>query len=74
MTRPIRTAGNEFVDGGGDAVRLRDVGLGGWLNMETFITGYAANESLIRATVRRALGGGRYEAFFERLLATLKRG
>ncbi|MEO3875797.1 cellulase family glycosylhydrolase [Nonomuraea sp. B12E4] len=42
--------------------------MGGWLNMENFITGYSGNESLMRSTVRAVLGDDRYELFFERLL------
>jgi endoglucanase len=64
----LRTRGSEFTDGDGQPVRLRGVGLGGWLNMENFITGYAANESLMRAAVRQVLGQDAYELFFERLL------
>jgi hypothetical protein len=37
--------------------------------MENFITGYAANESLMRSGVREVLGQERYTLFFERLLA-----
>ena len=64
----LRTEGNRFVDGDGVTVRLRGVGLGGWMNMENFITGYAANESLMRSAVRDVLGNDRYELFFDRLL------
>ena len=53
MTAPapgfLRTSGRRLLDGTGTPVRLRGVGLGGWLNMENFITGYAANESLMRS-------------------------
>jgi endoglucanase len=66
----IRTRGDSLVDGDGNPVRLRGVGLGGWMNMENFITGYSANESLMRATVRDVLGDEKYELFFERLLAS----
>ncbi|WP_212913349.1 glycoside hydrolase family 5 protein [Streptomyces sp. TS71-3] len=64
----LRTEGARFVDGSGATVRLRGTAVGGWLNMENFITGYAANEALMRSTVRAVLGDQRYEAFFERLL------
>jgi endoglucanase len=64
----LRTAGTDFVDGTGSAVRLRGVGLGGWMNMENFITGYSANESMMRAAVRDVLGERQYELFFDRLL------
>jgi aryl-phospho-beta-D-glucosidase BglC (GH1 family) len=44
--------------------------LGGWLNMENFITGYAANETLMRREVGRVLGEERAGRFFERLLTS----
>jgi endoglucanase len=68
-TARLRTRGTDIVDQQGRAVRLRGVGLGGWLNMENFITGYSANEALMRSTVRRTLGDDKYELFFERLLS-----
>jgi len=33
----------------GRSIVLRGVGLGGWMNMENFITGYPATETLQRA-------------------------
>ena len=65
----LQTRGSDIVDGDGDAIRLKGVNIGGWLNMENFITGYAANESMMRAAVRKVLGDDRYELFFERLLS-----
>lgn len=67
-TALLRTAGRRFVDQEGATVRLRGVAVGGWLNMENFITGYSANESMMRSAVREVLGDERYELFFERLL------
>ena len=43
-TAPLRVRGNRIVDGEGNPVVLRGFGLGGWMNMENFITGYPANE------------------------------
>jgi endoglucanase len=63
-----QTSGRQFIGSDGNPVRLRGAGVGGWLNMENFITGYSGNESLMRATVRAVLGDDRYELFFERLL------
>jgi endoglucanase len=60
--------GVRFLDGFGKEVRLRGVCIGGWLKMENFITGYAGNQSLMRARVRSVLGDELYEFFFERLL------
>jgi aryl-phospho-beta-D-glucosidase BglC (GH1 family) len=65
---PLRTKGDEFVDASGAAVRLRGVCVGGWLNMENFVSGYAANESLMRADVRAAIGDDRAEQFFDNFL------
>jgi endoglucanase len=67
-TALLRTSGSRFTDQTGTEVRLRGAAIGGWLNMENFITGYSANESLMRAAVRAVLGEERYELFFERLL------
>jgi endoglucanase len=36
---PLRVDGEAIVDGEGNRVVLRGVGLGGWMNMENFITG-----------------------------------
>ncbi|MGI3779757.1 MAG: glycoside hydrolase family 5 protein, partial [Janthinobacterium lividum] len=64
----IRTSGSSFVGPDGQPLLLRGVCLGGWLNMENFITGYSANESLMRAEVAKVIGSDRADAFFERLL------
>jgi endoglucanase len=66
--RVITTSGSSFIGPDGEPLILRGVCLGGWLNMENFITGYAANESLMRAEVGKVLGEDRAAAFFERLL------
>ncbi|MGN9782502.1 glycoside hydrolase family 5 protein [Nonomuraea sp. ZG12] len=55
---------------GDQPVRLRGVGLGGWMNLENFITGHPANESAMRAAVREVLGEERAALFFDRLLAS----
>lgn len=60
--------GSRFVDPAGHQVRLRGVCIGGWLNMENFITGYSGNESLMRSAVRHAIGDDRADRFYERLL------
>ncbi|MDQ1513273.1 MAG: endoglucanase [Microbacteriaceae bacterium] len=67
-TGVISTSGTHFLDPAGEEILLRGVCLGGWLNMENFITGYSANESLMRREVGRVLGADRSDAFFERLL------
>jgi endoglucanase len=68
QTGPLRTEGSQIVDHRGEAIRLKGVNIGGWLNMENFITGYAANESMMRAAVRDVLGADLADLFFDRLL------
>lgn len=65
---PIRTRGDKFVAADGAEVRMRGLCIGGWLNMENFITGYAGNEALMRSRVAAAIGDDRADEFFERLL------
>jgi aryl-phospho-beta-D-glucosidase BglC (GH1 family) len=64
----LRVQGDAVVDADGARVLLRGVGLGGWMNMENFITGYPANESAMRAAVAEVIGTEPAERFFERLL------
>ena len=66
----VHTEGTNIIGIDGEPVRLRGVCLGGWLNMENFITGFSANESLMRSGVRQVLGQKRYELFFENLLSS----
>jgi endoglucanase len=61
----ISAAGPRLVDEAGNEVTLAGFGLGGWMNMEDFITGYAGNEEAMRRGLYRAMGGAAYDAFFE---------
>ncbi|MEO3819096.1 cellulase family glycosylhydrolase [Plantactinospora sp. B24E8] len=64
----IRVEGDRLVDGTGRTVTLHGVGLGGWLNMENFITGYPGTESQQRRALYAALGAEAYRRFFDRFL------
>lgn len=64
----LKTSGTGLATRDGTPVRLRGAGLGGWMNMENFITGYPGNEDAMRSAVRDVLGERRYELFFDRLL------
>jgi endoglucanase len=64
----LRVQGDAVVDADGARVQLRGVGLGGWMNMENFITGYPANETAMREAVAAVLGAERAQRFFDRLL------
>jgi aryl-phospho-beta-D-glucosidase BglC (GH1 family) len=68
MTGPLRVDGTRLVDSSGTPVLLRGIGLGGWMNMENFITGYPATESQQRRALRKVLGPAAYEAFFDTFL------
>jgi endoglucanase len=67
MTGILRVDGTRIV-ADGVPIRLRGFGLGGWMNMENFITGYAGAESQQRRALRRVLGDEGYERFFARFL------
>jgi endoglucanase len=67
-TNFLAVQGNQVVNGEGRPVVLRGFGLGGWMNMENFITGYPANEEAQREAVREVLGQEKYELFFDRFL------
>jgi len=58
----------QIQNGTRQAVSLHGVGLGGWMNMENFITGFPANENAFRQVVYRALGKEKADFFFERYL------
>ncbi|WP_327109312.1 glycoside hydrolase family 5 protein [Nonomuraea glycinis] len=66
----LHVSGTRLRRADGQSVRLRGVGLGGWMNLENFITGHPANESSMRAAVREALGEERAALFFDRLLTS----
>lgn len=64
----IRVNGADLVDESGSVVRLAGVGLGGWMNMENFITGYPGNEENIRRVLLDRMGRESYDAFFDEFL------
>lgn len=69
MTLPwLRVDGTRIVDEHGAAVVLHGVGLGGWLNMENFITGYPGAEQQVRAALRKVLGEEVCARFFDGFL------
>lgn len=64
----LRTSGPRLVTRDGTSVVLRGVGLGGWMNMENFITGYPATESQQRRALRSVLGEDGARHLLDRLL------
>jgi aryl-phospho-beta-D-glucosidase BglC (GH1 family) len=59
---------NQIQNPAGQVVTLHGVGLGGWMNMENFITGFPANEDAFRKVVYRALGNEKADFLFDRYL------
>ena len=59
---------NKIKNQAGEEVSLHGVGLGGWMNMENFITGFPANENAFRQVVYRALGKEKADYLFDRYL------
>ncbi len=53
---------------GGQPVYLRGVNIGGWLNMEHFLTGYSGAETNLRRTLADVLGVEKAAFFFDRFL------
>jgi len=64
----LKVHGNQIKNQAGDVVTLHGIGLGGWMNMENFITGFPANEKAFRQVVYRALGTEKADHFFDRYL------
>ncbi|RDW87680.1 hypothetical protein BP5796_03374 [Coleophoma crateriformis] len=62
----LKVQGDEVVDQNGDVVILRGTGIGGWMNMENFITGYSGHEKQHRAAMLKVLGKEKYDFFFDR--------
>ncbi|RZS79006.1 aryl-phospho-beta-D-glucosidase BglC (GH1 family) [Motilibacter rhizosphaerae] len=67
-SKALHVEGTRLVDGTGATVVLRGFGLGGFLNMENFITGFPGTESQQRRALRRAMGEEAYTRFFDVLL------
>lgn len=64
----LSVQGDRIVDGSGTVVSLRGYNIGGWMNMENFLTGYPGTESGHRRVLRQVLGQELYDAFFDRFM------
>jgi endoglucanase len=64
----LKVSGDQILNAAAQPVTLRGFGLGGWMNMENFITGYPGNEQAQREAIRKVLGDELYELFFDRFL------
>ncbi|KAH8105387.1 glycoside hydrolase [Cristinia sonorae] len=64
----LKVSGTKIVDKDGKEVILRGAGLGGWMNMENFISGYPGCEFQIRAALADVVGKEKSEFFFDKFL------
>ncbi|KAI3528269.1 glucan 1,3-beta-glucosidase [Colletotrichum filicis] len=64
----LRVKGTKIVDENDNEVILKGAGLGGMLNMENFITGYAGHEHEHRVALEEVLGKEKADFFFNRLI------
>ncbi|KAG2002611.1 exo-beta-1,3-glucanase [Coprinopsis cinerea AmutBmut pab1-1] len=64
----LKISGTKIVNEQGEEVILRGAGLGGWMNMENFITGYPGCEFHIREALAETIGKEKSEFFFDRFL------
>ncbi|PPQ71278.1 hypothetical protein CVT25_001420 [Psilocybe cyanescens] len=64
----LKVSGTKIVDEQGNEVILRGAGLGGWMNMENFITGFPGCEFQIREALAETIGEEKSEFFFDKFL------
>ncbi|KAA1470951.1 glycoside hydrolase family 5 protein [Dentipellis sp. KUC8613] len=64
----LKVSGRKLVDERGEEVVLRGAGLGGWMTMENFITGFPGCEYQIREALAEVLGEEKAEFFFDQFL------
>lgn len=64
----LKVNGNKIHNASGDEIRLRGFCLGGWLNMENFMSGYPGAESDFRWAITEVLGKETGQYFFDRYL------
>ncbi|OZJ03973.1 hypothetical protein BZG36_03257, partial [Bifiguratus adelaidae] len=66
QTGMLKTQGMRIIDSiTGQPVILRGVGLGGWMNMENFISGFVGREFQMRESLLQVLGQEKYDFFFD---------
>jgi aryl-phospho-beta-D-glucosidase BglC (GH1 family) len=65
---PLKVSGDAIVNTAGERIVLKGTALGGYLNMENFITGYAGHEHEHRSQLAHVLGKKKADFFFDRFL------
>jgi len=66
MSTFLKVDGTKIVDGDGKEVILRGAGLGGWMTMENFISGFPGCEFQIREALAEVLGKEKSDFFFDK--------
>ncbi|KAI0310595.1 glycoside hydrolase [Amylostereum chailletii] len=64
----LKISGTKIVNDKDEEVILRGAGLGGWMNMENFISGYPGCEFQIRDQLAETIGAEKSEFFFDKFL------
>ena len=64
----LKVDGENIIGDDGQPVILRGAALGGWMNMENFITGYPGHESQHRASMLKVLGKEKCDHYFDKFL------
>ncbi|KDQ58101.1 glycoside hydrolase family 5 protein [Jaapia argillacea MUCL 33604] len=64
----LKVSGDKIVDEEGKEVVLRGAGLGGWMTMENFISGFPGCEFQVRDALAEVLGPQKSEFFFDKFL------
>ncbi|KAK0201036.1 glycoside hydrolase family 5 protein [Desarmillaria ectypa] len=64
----LKVSGTKIVDEEGKEIILRGAGLGGWMNMENFISGYPGCEFQIREALADTIGQEKSDFFFDKFL------
>jgi aryl-phospho-beta-D-glucosidase BglC (GH1 family) len=64
----LRVSGTKIVDSNDQEVILRGAGLGGWMNMENFISGYPGCEFQIREALTQTIGAEKADFYFDKFL------
>ncbi|KAG6833299.1 Endo-1,4-beta-xylanase 5 [Tephrocybe sp. NHM501043] len=64
----LHVEGTKIVDEEGREVVLRGAGLGGWMMMENFISGFPGCEFQIREALTEVLGNAKADFFFDKFL------
>ncbi|KAK5138595.1 hypothetical protein LTR08_000183 [Meristemomyces frigidus] len=62
----LKVKGDKVIGDDGKPIVLRGSALGGWLNMENFITGYPGSESSHHASFIKVLGQEKHDFFFDK--------